>query len=273
MSQRPRISVIVTTYNAPRQLAACLESLVENATPPLECLVADDGSGPETRACVSSWAARCPWPIHHVWHEDAGFRRAAILNRAIARATGDLIVFVDGDCLVHSRFVEDHQQLAHEGCFVQGRRAFIKEAAVPEVLEKGFSFLRFALSGRMTGILKGIRLPLPRIRIDTRLHGILGCNLAVFRSDLLRVNGFDEAYEGWGKEDSDLAARLYNLGLKRRLVHGRAIVYHLDHPLAPRDNLDENERRLATTLQSKTTRAAQGLDEWTTNAPPGKTGL
>jgi hypothetical protein len=99
------------------------------------------------------------------------------------------------------------------------------------------------------------------------LHGILGCNLAIWREDLVAVNGYDEAYEGWGKEDSDLAARLYHLGRRRKMVHGRAILYHLNHPAASRAQLPDAERRLQQTINSKKIRCEKGLDQYSSYLP------
>lgn len=91
------------------------------------------------------------------------------------------------------------------------------------------------------------------------MHGILGCNLGIWREDLLAVNGYDEAFEGWGKEDSELGARLYHLGRERKTVHGRAIIFHLNHPLLPRDNVQRNEARLHETLRNRTVRCESGI--------------
>tara|TARA_Y100000588_G_scaffold303081_1_gene325506 strand:- start:1855 stop:2139 length:285 start_codon:yes stop_codon:yes gene_type:complete len=91
------------------------------------------------------------------------------------------------------------------------------------------------------------------------MYGLLGCNLGIWRDDLFAVNGFDEAFEGWGREDSDLGARLYNFGLKRKMVYGRAVVYHLNHPENSRDKLKTNDQRLESTIKSKKTRCSNGI--------------
>ncbi len=156
--------------------------------------------------------------------------------------------------------MDDHRALAEAGCFVQCRRCFITESAVPEALAGKKSLGQLALAGKISGLFKSFRLPLPVIRCDQNLHGILGCNLAIWRNDLLAVNGYDESYEGWGKEDSDLAARLYQLGRHRKFVHGRAIVYHLNQPPASRSRLPDAEKRLQETIETKRVKALRGLD-------------
>ncbi len=120
----------------------------------------------------------------------------------------------------------------------------------------------YALAGRMTGLGKAFRLPFARVRRDRSLDGILGCNLGIWRGDLVAVNGYDEAYEGWGREDSDLGARLYHLGRDRKTVRGQALLYHLNHPAAPRDRLGSNDALLAETLRTGHVVCARGLSGW-----------
>ena len=105
----PRISVIVSTYNRPDTLALVLEGLRRQTVPAHEVIVADDGSGPGTRAMLQAWTASHPgFPLRHLWHPDDGFRKTIILNEAVLASTGDYLVFTDGDCVPDRRFVEDH---------------------------------------------------------------------------------------------------------------------------------------------------------------------
>ena len=255
-----RLTVVINTYENAAALDAVLARLCRTSLPADELIVADDGSGPATRVVVERWAQQATLPVKHVWQEHGGFRRARILNSAIATATGDYLVFLDGDCLPSRLFADDHRALAEIGYFVQCRRCFINEAAVPDAIAGRRSLLRLALTGQISGLFKSVRLPWPTIRHDQDLHGILGCNLGIWKKDLLEVNGYDESYEGWGKEDSDLAARLYHAGRQRKFIHGRAIVYHLNHPPASRAQLPEAQRRLEETISSGRVKAMQGLD-------------
>ena len=117
------------------------------------------------------------------------------------------------------------------------------------------------LTGKITGATKGVRWPFPIIRRDTRQRGIIGCNMAFWREDILAVNGFDEDYTGWGTgEDSDIGTRLYHLGRPRKFVYGRAITFHLNHPAAPRDHHAASLARLAKTIASGKIRCENGLD-------------
>ncbi|MGF1450147.1 MAG: glycosyltransferase family 2 protein [Opitutales bacterium] len=256
------LSLIVKTYNEPASLQRVLEGLLTGSVLPGEILVADDGSGPETRAFIETISAQHSTPIVHLWHEDRGFRPAPILNRAIAAANGAYVIFMDGDCVPTRRFVEDHARLAEDGFLVQGRRVFVNEAAVPTFLRGDAGFFKLALQGRARGLFKAVRLPRPRIQRDTDLYGVLGCNLAVWRKDLRAINGFDEAYEGWGREDSDLVQRLYHLGRRRKFVHGRALVFHLNHPPRTRDRLRNNDALLEDARARRRVRCERGLDQY-----------
>jgi GT2 family glycosyltransferase len=200
--------------------------------------------------------------VKHVWHEDQGFRKTRILNAAVALAEGDYVVFLDGDCLPARRFVADHLALAEKGTFVQGRRAFVAEKKVADLLAGRASLAQLMLTGQVHGLLKGIRWPAPVIRRNQAQRGLIGCNLAIWRDDLLAVNGFDETYEGWGiGEDSDLGTRLYHLGRQRKFVYGRALVFHLDHPQLNKDHVPASLRQLEETKTTRRILARRGLDQ------------
>ena len=254
------ISVIVSTYNQPAALECILTALRRQTLAPAEIIVADDGSKPETASVIHRHQFQTGGTIKHAWHEDHGFRKTIILNQAIALSTNPYIVFLDGDCVPSRQFIADHARLAEAGFFVQGRRAFIAEAAVSDFLAGKVSLARLALTGRLSGLFKAVRLPIPFIRINQGQRGLIGCNLAIWRDDLITVNGFDEAYAGWGMEDSDLCSRLYHLGRQRKLVHGRALVYHLNHPIASRAQVQTNQARLAHVLATRAVRCETGLD-------------
>jgi glycosyltransferase involved in cell wall biosynthesis len=255
-----KISLIVNTYNWVKALEKVLAGIRVQTILPDELLIADDGSKEETRMCVSKFQKDYIGNVQHIWHEDKGFRRSAILNKTIAAANSSYVVFLDGDCVPHPRFIEDHLTLRQEQYWTQGRRAFISEAHIDAFT--GGQFLTFWVQRRASGFFKGIRWPLPRIRKDKAQRGILGANMGVWKKDLIKVNGYDEEYEGWGKEDSDLGNRLYNLGLLRKTVYGRAIVYHLNHPEASRSNLSENENRLLSVIENGHIACRRGLNQY-----------
>jgi glycosyltransferase involved in cell wall biosynthesis len=256
-----RISLIISTYENPQVLDKALAGVSQQSEPPHEVLIADDGSGQATRQLIESWKGRLP--LRHVWHEDHGFRKTIILNKAVAAATGDYIVFTDSDCVPHRHFVRDHGEMAEAGFWVQGRRCFVREQFVKEFAAGQSPIWWWCLRGRITGLAKAFRLPFPVVRRDQAQRGIIGCNLAAWRADLLAVNGFDEDYTGWGiGEDSDLGTRLYHLGRQRKFVYGRAILCHLNHPQLPRDHVAASLQRLAETIAAKKIRCERGIDQY-----------
>jgi glycosyltransferase involved in cell wall biosynthesis len=255
-----KISVILNTYENPLALQKVLRALEGQMHQKAEVIVADDGSGQETAEVVRAFSTIIS--VQHCWQEHHGFRRASILNNAIARSGGDYIVFLDGDSVPAKEFVADHASLAEAGCWVQGRRAFVDETAVCDFQAVGWNLARLFVSGKLKGGLKAVRWPRALIQYDQGQKGILGCNLGIWRRDLQAVNGYDESFTGWGREDADLGNRLYHLGRRRKLVHGRAIIFHLNHPLVPRDRLGDNQALLDQTIAERRVRAKKGLDQY-----------
>ncbi|HTQ50669.1 MAG TPA: glycosyltransferase family 2 protein [Candidatus Acidoferrales bacterium] len=255
-----KLSLLISTYNRPEALAKSLAGVTLQSRAPAEVLIADDGSKQPTRDLIRTWARSQSFPVKHVWHEDDGFRKTVILNQAVLKATGDYLVFTDGDCVPHAKFISDHVALAEKGFWVQGRRCFVGERFVPEFEPGRTPVWQWMLTVKITGAAKGIRWPIPIIRRDTRQRGIIGCNMAFWRDDLVSVNGFDEDYSGWGVgEDSDIGTRLYHLGRRRKFVHGRAITFHLNHPQLPREHHAASLARLAETIAAKKIRCEHGL--------------
>jgi hypothetical protein len=258
----PSITLVVNTYESPLALAKVLEALARQRVPATEIIIADDGSGESTKAVIEQAIQQLKLPIKHCRQENQGFRRAVILNKAIAMAEGDYLVFLDGDCVPEREFVADHIALAEQGYWVQGRRAFVKESCVNTFVPTKKCVGSLALTGNLTGLAKALRLPVSIVKRGCQQRGILGCNLGIWRDDLVAVNGYDETFVGWGREDADLANRLYHLGRPRKFVYGRAILYHLNHPVASRSRLDENQSLLDQTIEERRIRARKGLDQY-----------
>lgn len=265
------ISVVVTTYNREDALDAVLRSLGGQEDRGFEVLVADDGSGPATAALVEQWTARLGVRLAHVWHEHRGFRAGEIRNRAIRESRGDYVVFLDGDCLARPDFVGTHRRLAEPGWFVTGNRALLTQALTDAVLDQKLEpehwgaarWLGQRISGGLNRFAPVLRLPLGPMRKmrPQAWQGARSCNLAVWRTDLDRVDGFDATFSGWGKEDSDLLVRLLHAGVRRKDGTFATGVLHLWHPDADRSRLADNERRLAHVIESRRVRAEQGIAE------------
>lgn len=256
-----KISLVISTFNQPAALAQVLAGVRRQTLLPAEIFVSDDGSAEPTRDLVRDFARTSPVPVRHVWQEHDGFRKTIILNKTVAAASGDYLVFTDGDCVPHPKYIADHAALAEKGFWVQGRRCFVREKFVPEFSADKFPAFGWMLAGRITGAPKGVRWPCSIVRRDTAQRGIIGCNMAFWRADIAAVNGFDEDYTGWGTgEDSDIGTRLYHLGRRRKFVYGRAITFHLNHPSAPRGHHAASLARLAETIASRKIACVNGLN-------------
>jgi len=275
------ISVIVSTYNRPDALDAVLRSLARQSDRDFEVLVADDGSRPDTAAVVQRWDRRIGRRVVHVWHPDNGFRLAEIRNRAILVADGAYCVFLDGDCLARRDFVAAHRALAERGWFVTGNRVLLSRELTERVLGKNLApeswtmaqWLAAWRSGGINRLAPLIALPLGRLR-KAQAHawrGARGANIAMWRSDLIAVDGFDSFFAGWGREDSDLFVRLIRAGVRRKDGRYATGVLHLWHPDADRARLSDNEQRLGEVLASDRILASRGLsalrDEMASLAP------
>ncbi len=274
------ISVIVTTYNREDALEAVLRSLARQTDPDFEVIVADDGSGPGTAALVQSWKAKAGHRVEHVWHEDRGFRAAEIRNRAILAARGSYCLFLDGDCVVRPDFIATHRRLAEPGWFVTGNRVLLTSALTEKVLRdklapESWSIAQWIVArwrGGVNRLSALLRLPLGPLRRLRRKawEGARSCNMAVWRADLDKVDGFDADYSGWGKEDSDLIVRLLHAGVRRKDGTFATGVIHLWHKEADRALLSANEQKLTDIIGSDDVRAKRGLSALTPAVGAGR---
>ena len=263
------LTLVINTFNQPDALQRVLRAVTNQSELPHQVVLADDGSDEKTRLVFERWASRQPYRCERVWQERAGFRRARILNLAIARATKDYLVFLDGDTVPHPCFLFDHGRVARRRTFVQGHRALIEKRAATSFGSGGFAAdrLRALFQGQLRGLQHVFRWPWRVQRYRTDLRGIRGCNLAIWRDDLLRVNGYNEAFTGWGREDSELAVRLMNAGVRRMDVRGWALCYHLWHPPASRANLAANDELLESAVAQKAVWCNSGLNGHLPTAP------
>jgi glycosyltransferase involved in cell wall biosynthesis len=261
------LAVVISTYNAPRMLRLALEGYKAQTDTGFCIYIADDGSGEETQQLIDAFRQHAPVPVQHIRHEDAGFRKARIHNEVIRQCSEDYILLTDGDCIPLPGLVAAHRRFASRGCFVSGSRILLSES-LSRRLQDGAVTLPAFTAGRMLqwrtrgeiNRLLPLLLPLHISPPHNRLEGIRGCHLACWRQDLLTINGFDETFEGWGREDSDLAARLLHAGIRRRDLRGLPVL-HIWHAEEPRDRLAENDAMLAQCLNEKRIRAIRGIAE------------
>jgi glycosyltransferase involved in cell wall biosynthesis len=246
-----------------------LRSLARQTDRNFEVVVADDGSTAATGLLVEAWNGKLGHRLAHVWHEDRGFRAAEIRNRAILASRGGYCIFLDGDCIVRPDFVATHRRLAAPGWLVTGNRVLLSSSLTEKVLRdkltpETWRFVDWVIErlrggvNRLSALLQLPLGPLRRLR-QQAWYGARSCNLAVWRADLDRVDGFDADYSGWGKEDSDIIARLLHAGVRRKDGVFATGVLHLWHAEADRSRLAENERKLGEIIASRGVRAQRGL--------------
>lgn len=262
-------TLVITTYNWPKALKLCVESVFSQTVLPLEIVIADDGSGDETRQMVESLKSVSPVPILRVWQPDEGFRAAQSRNRGIAVAHSDYIICVDGDQILEPHFVEDHVFYAESGCCVCGKRVKLTRKYSAMLQEdRGFSppwfwspkirfgYNFYALRSRWLCNRTIIRIS------DFRLRPrIVSCNMAFWKSDAVRVNGFDEAFTTWGLEDRDFSLRLRHAGVTLKCIRFCANAFHLYHRTRSRDE-PLNMRQFMECAAEQRIRAEKGLDQY-----------
>jgi glycosyltransferase involved in cell wall biosynthesis len=259
-----RLSLLVTTFDRPDALACVLASIERQSQLPEEVIIADDGSGPSTRRVIEGFQHRFPRTVHHAWQRHDGPRVGRVRNVGIGRASGDYLVQIDGDMVVHPEFIADHAHAARHGHWVQGTRILVDEARTRELIASGprpFGFFSpglgfkrraYAVHSPVTGSL--LR------RAANAFIAIKGCNQGFWRKDLERINGYDEAMTGWGAADKELAARLIHAGVQRNTLVFAGLAYHLHHEQAPRDREVINNAILRETIKSRRVRCPAGLD-------------
>lgn len=260
-----KISVIVSTYNRPDALVKVLDGLLAQTRLPDEIIIADDGSTDDTRTALQPFLENKHIPIKHVWQTDDGFRLAQIRNRAILASVCEYLVFLDGDCIPQNHYVQDHLHLAQKGHFFQGKRVIVTQKAHEAFdfsdTQSVFCLLKHAAASSISNSHHIIRLPFFPSYTTSKLSGIRGCNMGFFKADLLAVNGFNQAFKGWGREDSEIVVRLYKYGLKRKEHPFRAICYHLWHKENTRQTIDVNDQLLEQAMASNSYYCTIGIKQ------------
>lgn len=258
----PSCSLIISTYNRPQALDLVLESVLHQSYHAEEVLIADDGSNEATAELIQQYQKQLP--IRHIWHEDVGFRKAAILNQAIAVAQGEYLVQVDGDCILHRHFIKDHLNLAEPNVYLYGSRVNIKRSHLPTLFSQRqikFGFFAKGISKRSRNIHAPALSELYR-KTTTLPHQFRGCNTSFWKRDVIAVNGYNQDFSGWGREDSELIIRLINHGVLGKRVRYRGIVYHIYHPEQSRDNLNTNDQIQQQTIKHNLSRCHNGIDQY-----------
>ena len=248
-----KVTLIITTYNWPESLLLVINSITNQTIHPDEIIIADDGSTCSTKDLISNLKNSSDLNLIHSWQDDIGFRVARSRNNAINKSTGDYIIMIDGDTVLHSNFVEDHIINAEPGFFVQGSRVLLSRIETKKALSNNifnFSFFSPQLRNRKNAIHSNL-LSLIFSNKNNHLKSIRSCNMAFYKKDFININGFNNEFEGWGREDSEFVVRLINSGIIRKNVRFNAIQFHLWHNENSRVALSKNDVILQNSINNQ----------------------
>lgn len=263
------IGIVISTYNNPAWLEKTLWGYLFQTHPADEIIIADDGSDDRTRTLIDSFRDRLP--IKHVWHEDQGFQKSRILNKALVAAESDYLVFTDQDCIPRKDFIEVHARSARKGWFVSGGYfklpMDISKAISYEDVESGRAFrlswlrkIGLKLNWKCTKLLDNSVFAAVLNHITPARSSWNGCNASGWRKDMLEINGYNEDMQ-YGGQDREFGERLYNLGIKSVQKRYSAIVLHLDHkrPYRTKESIEKNRAIRRNTRQSGIVRTPHGI--------------
>ena len=263
MNKTPQISIIISTYNSEAWLEKVLWSYEAQTFKDFEIVIADDGSKQPTFDLIERMQKQVHYPIIHVWHEDNGFQKSQILNKAIVKCNADYILMSDGDCLAREDYVQVHIKNKEKGYFLSGGYFMlpmsISESITKEdILSQDCFKLSWLKSNGLKSSFKNNKLTASGLK-EMLLNKLTptnaswnGHNASGWKSDILAVNGFDERMQ-YGGQDRELGERLFNLGIKSKQIRYSAICLHLDHPRGYKnqESINKNLAIRATTKDQK----------------------
>lgn len=240
---KPSLSLIIAVYNKPENLRLILAACNRQTFKDFEVIIADDGSGRQIADLVYDSRKKYEFVIKYLWHEDEGWRKNTMLNKAIRASDSDYLVFMDGDCVPHGRFLEDHFAEREEGKVLCGRRVEMSERwsgqlTIEQIESRNYERIGLVelwenITHKTLNIEEGLRLnsKLLSKTFHPKVRGILGSNFSIFKKDLEAINGFDELYNGPGcGEDSDIQFRLSLVGVGCKPLRHKGIQFHIYHP-------------------------------------------
>eukprot|EP01047_Picozoa_sp_COSAG01_P002593 COSAG01_NODE_69_length_28801_cov_10.460038_19_plen_274_part_00 len=264
------ISIVMTSYNWPEVLKQNLLSLKEQSDTNFEVIITDDGSGPEVKEMINKLKPILPFKLKYLWQKDNGFHNSKTRNRGIAETSGDYIIFLDQDCIPHFEFIKRMRQLSEERYFCTFKRVFIHKKLSKKYLETNFKlhkkqflwFLAKKILNQASHTENSLCLPFGFNRYKRKQtiggHSFIG----VWKADLIKINGFNEKFKGWGYEDTDLICRLIQHDIHRKLAHFYCFVSHIYHaPNFASKDRNKNEALFKKTLAGKNTNFP-GLDQY-----------
>ncbi len=251
-----KVSVIIAVYKDVEALELIIESLKNQTYKNFEVVIAEDGQDEKIQAFIKSIK---DLDIKHTSQEDIGIRKTKSLNNGIIASEGEFLIFIDGDCIPYSTFIESYVKISQDGFIISGRRVNLgpkyskklrNKIISPLELEKTF-LLRYIFISQdcKEGHSEDGFYFSPDgwiynkfIKNRKASTSILGCNYACFKKDIIAINGYDEGYgETAIGDDTDLEWRFKALGCKIKSAKNVANVFHLYHSRSFRNRIDTNK--------------------------------
>jgi glycosyltransferase involved in cell wall biosynthesis len=262
-----KATVIISVYNRMDFLRLVFAGFETQTEKNFEIIISDDGSCPAFRESLRQIIGTTSLNIKHNWHPDIGFRKNLCLNNSVKMSAAPYLIFIDGDCIPHPCFVEEHLKNAEQRVCLVGRRVMLSKRITAKLTAKAVSngvmnsgkmqleMLWDYLTLRLFHFKKGLYVTNKWLRKyfnRKKNRGLLGCNFSLYKSDLLAVNGFDERYQAatYG-EDVDIEMRLKLIGIGFKTLMNIAVQFHCYHQLLARPE----ESRLLYELAEKEQRA------------------
>jgi len=265
------VDLIVTTYNRVDALECVLVSIMQQFVLPKQVIVADDGSDIRTKNLIDRYKIIFPVKLIHSWHEDKGFRAAECRNLALSKVKAEYVIIIDGDMVLNKNFIGDHLNYAEAGYFLQGGRVMMTKEKSSKILNNPHSKLNVrifdpGLESRLEKRLTAFRstfLAKFFVKLLRNNNKVRSCNMSFYYKDIVNVNGFNNEFIGWGREDSEFVERLLNSGIKGKIIKFVALAYHLYHPEEPKESLPQNDRLLNHTISNNLKYCVDGLSKFT----------
>lgn len=272
-SDAPKATLIIPVYKDTAALACIFHALLRQTEQCFEVIITEDDESAEMAAFIDKWRARFTW-FQHLTQKDDGFRKTVAVNRAIAVAQADYLIFLDGDCIPHADFINAHVQNSEHGIVCTGRRVDLGSRASQYVRKQPEKFP--LLENRLLYLLLAPLLHIDGIRsyevgvpnrffhsvAKNRYLGIMGCNFSCYKEAMIKINGYDEDYCGSGGEDDDLEWRFNGEGIVTKNIKFLAPVYHLRAPQRRSSTQQNYDRLVKMREENKVFYCQNGLDKY-----------
>ncbi|HBH23533.1 MAG TPA: hypothetical protein DDY13_08925 [Cytophagales bacterium] len=247
-----KVSIIIAGVN-PQFIQIILDSLLNQSLQPFEVIISEDGVKPEMEKLIEAYQLKVKFRLIHLSEPHQGFRISYIRNKAAAIAKGDFFIFSDGDLFLHKRFVEDYTKAMDKGVAFIGTRSFVEKSYTSKILSGKKAPNSVPITRLEKNTINAIRIPgvhkfLPSISYPEDKRGGL---ISVHREDFFAINGYNEAFKGWGREDTDFVCRLFYHRVEIRKLKFAGLTYHLWHPIESREYLNKNDSILQDTIKNR----------------------